>query len=96
MYLDKPDDTPEGQALAVDYARTFTTDHGQRVFADLGRFCNFGGEMFSPDGNGQTEYNAGRVRPFLRILAMMDKAPADALALIKRGPEVERQKTAEG
>lgn len=64
----------------TDYIRTFNTPHGEKVMADLAKFCRANESTFHPDPRVHAALE-GRREVFLRIRAHMDLADRELWAL---------------
>jgi hypothetical protein len=51
----------------IDYRRTFETPHGEKVLADLAKFCRAHETTFRPDSDRASAVLEGRREVWLRI-----------------------------
>lgn len=54
-------------ARQFDYRRTFETPHGEKVLADLAKFCRAHDTTFRPDSDRESALLEGRREVWLRI-----------------------------
>ena len=64
----------------TDYIRTFNTPHGEKVMADLAKFCRANETTFHPDPRVHAALE-GRREVWLRIRAHLDLADRELWAL---------------
>jgi hypothetical protein len=57
---------------SADYRATFGSPAGQRVLADLLKFCGIDGDCFVPGAPDQTGFELGKRRVALRVISFMN------------------------
>lgn len=69
----------------TDYVRVFNTPHGEKVLADLAKFCRANESTFHPDARVHAALE-GRREVWLRIRAHMDLTDQQLWALFGATP----------
>lgn len=72
------------QQLRRDYAQVFDSAAGQRVLADLMKFCGTGRELMVPGQGDSTAYNVGRYRVAQHVAGILQM---DERAMLERARE---------
>lgn len=67
-------------ARRTDYVRTFNTPHGEKVMADLAKFCRANESTFHPDPRVHAALE-GRREVWLRLRQHMDLSDQELWAL---------------
>ena len=73
----------QAEQVGFSYRQVFETDPGQRVLADLARYCNVATTSFVAGDPYQTALNEGRRDAFNHIAEMIGLTPADFPQLVK-------------